>query len=75
MMINPLIELKEYVATFKTQREAADKLGISEAYMTDLLKGRRGFSNAMLDKLHLRSVVVRATQQNGKAQRKAGARE
>ena len=59
MMINPLIELKELVATFSTQREAAKKLGISEAYMTDLLKGRRGFSNAMLAKLKLKTIVVK----------------
>lgn len=41
-----------------TQKGAAELLGVSEAYLSDLLKGRRDPGKKILDKLGLESSVV-----------------
>lgn len=56
--IDPLDSLRRFVAKHKTQGEAADALEISGAYLSDLLKGRREFSPAILERLGLRRAVV-----------------
>lgn len=57
--VNPLDVLREFVAKFSTQAEAANALDIAPSYLTDLLYGRRGFSEMILDKLGLRETVVK----------------
>jgi transcriptional regulator with XRE-family HTH domain len=42
-----------------SQKAAAEALGISQAYLSDLLNSRRNPSPAILDKLGLRETVVR----------------
>ena len=51
--LEPIAELKRIVKECGTQRAAASLLGISQALLSDLLFGRRGFSDAMLEKMGL----------------------
>ena len=51
--INPLDELKRIVQEAGNQRAAADRLGISQPYLCDLLLSRRTFSSNMLAKMNL----------------------
>lgn len=50
--------LRRFVAQHRTQRAAAKALGISEPYLTDLLKGHRGLSNMILAGLGLAREVT-----------------
>lgn len=62
--VDALDALKAYVKKFtdtdRTQADAASSLAVSQQYLTDLLKGRRGFSDRLLKKLGLRKAVVKA---------------
>lgn len=51
--IDPLTHLQQFVKRHTTQKAAASALGISGPYLGDLLKGRRDFSDEMLDRLGL----------------------
>lgn len=55
---NPRHILRQLVEQYGTQKAAAMSLGISQPYLSDLMKGRRTFSDKILKKLGLRSVVV-----------------
>lgn len=55
---NPRHMLRQLVSQYGTQKAAAMSLGISQPYLSDLMKGRRTFSDKILKKLGLRSVVV-----------------
>jgi len=57
---NPLDTLRRVVDEAGTQREAAKRLEISPAYLNDLLAGRRSFSERMLVKLGLQSVIIKS---------------
>ena len=57
---NPRELLAGLVKQMGTQSAVAKSLGIGESYMSDLLNGRREFSDEMLAKLGLRRVVVAA---------------
>jgi plasmid maintenance system antidote protein VapI len=57
---DPIKALRRVVDACVTQRAAAKKLGISEPFMSDLLRGRRTFSDRMLAKLGLRRDVVKS---------------
>ena len=50
--------LRAVVKSQGTQLAAAKRLGCSEAYVSDLLRGRRGFSDEMLGKLGLRRTII-----------------
>ena len=54
-----MVVLKAFMARYPTQKEAAAALGVSAAYLVDLKRGSRGFSNAMLEKLGLERVITR----------------
>lgn len=56
--IEPLERLRRFVGMFETQTAAADELGISRQYLTQLLGGKRDFSGSVLAKIGLRRVVV-----------------
>jgi len=58
--IDPLEALRRFVSKHKTQRAAADALGVSRPYLSDILNGRRDFSDPVLERLGLRRVVVAA---------------
>lgn len=58
--IDPLVALKRFVGEYETQGAAADALGVSRPYLSDILNGRREFSDAILQKLGLRRIVVAA---------------
>lgn len=52
--------LEALVETHGTQKAVAKRLGCSEVHVGDLLRGRRTFSDAMLNKLGLRRTIVAA---------------
>lgn len=60
--VDPVAALKSYRAEFKTQRDAAAKLGISDVYMSDLLNGRRDLPEWILDELGLQRILVKPRQ-------------
>lgn len=49
-----------------TQKAAAEFLGVSQQYLTDLLKGRRDPGKKILDKLGLESSVIYTPKQESK---------
>ena len=55
---DPRAALLEFIASQGTQKSAAAALGVSATYLVDLKRGRRGFSDVMLEKLGLRRVVI-----------------
>lgn len=55
---NPHDVLLAFVARHQTGAAAAKALGISHPHLVDLMKGRRGWSDPVLDKLGLTWVVV-----------------
>ena len=57
--VDPYEVLDAFVARYETQREAAEVLEISQPYLTDLLQRRRNFSDNMLAKLNLTTIVVK----------------
>ncbi len=57
--IDALVALRQFVAERGTQTKAAAALKISQAYLNDLLKGRRTFSVKVLGKLGLRRATVK----------------
>lgn len=58
--VNPLERLNAFVAKHKTQAAAAEALDVSRPYLSDIINGRRDFSDQVLEKLGLRRVVVAA---------------
>ncbi len=50
--------LRTFVAEYPTHRDAAAALGLSPAYLSQILNGHTPFSDRVLDKLSLRKVVV-----------------
>lgn len=56
--IHALERLQKFVARYPNQREAAEALGISQPYLSDLMNSRRDLSDQMLLKLGLKRVVV-----------------
>jgi len=53
-----LRELKSVVKEAGTQMDAARELGISEQYLGDLLKGRRGPGDKLLETMRLERIVT-----------------
>ena len=53
-----LKKIDQIVEERGTQKAAAEFLGISEQFLTDLRKGRRGPGKKVLDKLGLESSVI-----------------
>lgn len=58
--VDPIAALRAFVGRYPTQREAAAALNIHEAYLSDLLRGRRDASPRILERLGLRRAVVQA---------------
>jgi plasmid maintenance system antidote protein VapI len=58
MPINPAIALRERVAQYPTQKAAAAALKISPSLLTDILKHRRSFSDALLRRLGLTRRII-----------------
>lgn len=56
--INALDRLHKFVEKYPTQKEAATALGISPAYLNDLVNMRRDLSSKMLARLGLKRAVV-----------------
>lgn len=56
--VDALSELKKLVAQCESQRGAANFIGVSDAYLSDMLKGHRGIGPKVLEKLGLARVVV-----------------
>ena len=58
--IDPRTRLRWLIRLHGTQRSAALKIGISPAYFSDLLNGRRVCSDRILEQQHLRRVIIDA---------------
>ena len=56
--IDPKAWLRALVGQHGTQKAAAKALGVSPAYLGDMLMGRRDISERILAKLGLRRAVV-----------------
>jgi plasmid maintenance system antidote protein VapI len=56
---DPVKALRRLVEACVTQKAAAEKLGVSQTHLSDLLRGRRTFSEATLSKLGLRRDTVK----------------
>lgn len=50
--------ITELVETLKTQKAAAEHLGISGVYLGDILHGRRGISDRVAERIGWKRVVV-----------------
>ncbi len=55
---DPIVVLKKYVDFCGSQRLAADRLGYSRQYISQLLNGHRPIQDDMLKQLGLRRTVV-----------------
>ena len=58
--VDAVARLQRLVREVGSQKAAAQQLGCSNPMVTDLLMGRRKFSDAMLEKLGLRRTVIEA---------------
>lgn len=58
--VDAIARLRALITEVGTQREAAKRLGCSQVHVSDLLNGRRPFSDGMLAKLGLRRTVIEA---------------
>jgi len=58
--IDPLVALNAFIKKHKTQAAAAAELGIARSYLSEIVNGRRDFSDPILEKLGLRRIVVAA---------------
>ena len=56
--LDPVALLKSFVAQYDTQQDAAKALNISPPYLSDLLRGNRQLSDAVLEQLGARRTVV-----------------
>jgi hypothetical protein len=56
--VDALAALRRFVARYETQRQAAEALGFTQAYLSDLLKEQRPFSDNVLAKLGLRRTII-----------------
>lgn len=62
--LQPVAALKAFVTRHGSQTRAGRALGVTQGYVSDLLNGRRDFSDSMLRKLGLKRVsqiVARAS--------------
>jgi len=55
--------LETFVAKHPSQRDAAVALGVSQAYLSDILRGNRRCSDGVLSKLGLERVIVKAARE------------
>jgi plasmid maintenance system antidote protein VapI len=58
--IDPIVALESFIKKHKTAKAAAEELGISSGYLSEIVNGRRDFSDAILEKLGLRRIIVAA---------------
>lgn len=56
--IDPIKRLKDWVAAYPTMTAAAQAMGISPQYLSDVLKRRRTCSPRVLKKIGLQRVIV-----------------
>lgn len=57
--VTPIEELKHLVKEAGGQRAAASLLGVSQPFVSDLLLGRRKFSDEMLSKMGIDKTYIR----------------
>lgn len=56
--LDPMTALKAHIAKFPSQAKAAESIGMSQQLLSQVIRGKIGFSDTLLDKLGLRRVVV-----------------
>ena len=69
---SPVItELNTLIEQSGTQAAVAERLQISQSYLSDILKGKRGLSSALLQKLGFVEIVVHVREKDAPAAMKA----
>jgi plasmid maintenance system antidote protein VapI len=58
--VEPIDALQRFIEQHGSRKEAADALGVSLPYISDLINGRRDFSQRMLESLGLKQIVVKS---------------
>lgn len=58
LSIDPLTHLKRFAAVHGTQVKTAEALEISPQFLRDMLSGRRGISDRILEKLGLQRTTI-----------------
>ena len=56
--VNPNTALQKFRSQHETLGDAADALGVSKQYLSDMLQGRRDLSPRILAKLGLKRAVI-----------------
>jgi len=55
---DPRVVLEAFIKRAGSQRKAADALGIDHGYISRVRRGRKPFSNKLLEELGLRRAIV-----------------
>lgn len=58
-IVDPIERLQRLTVQHRTQAKAAAFLGITPAYFSDMINGRRNITDSILAKLGLKRVVVK----------------
>lgn len=58
--VNPVGALQAFIGMYESQREAADALGVTGAFLSHMLAGKSPVSPKVLARLGLKRVVVKA---------------
>ena len=56
--IDAMGALKAHIAKYETQSKAAAALGMSQQLLSQVVNGKIGFSDVLLEKLGLKRIVV-----------------
>lgn len=54
--VTPIKLLRQFVRQYRSQREAAEALGVSQNYLSQVLTGTRAMPQLFLDRLEIRRV-------------------
>lgn len=58
--MNAFEALERYCSRYETLTDAAEGLGITKQYLSDILRNRRDITPRVLEKLGLKRIVVKA---------------
>lgn len=58
--VDPLAALKQFVNVHPNQRTAASALGISQAFLSDILAGNRAVPPRIFEIIGIRQIVVKS---------------
>lgn len=62
-IVDPIEELKAFVSRYPTQKAAAEALGISQGFLSDMLQGSRDVSARIREHLNIELVAIRKSKE------------